>query len=89
MEESMTTMHGAPSARQRRETMSNTFHATHEIHSDNSVTPVMLRDGCLYTREEWDTCTAADWELVGGLLLFHGHTLHGYGLRAVPAGEVL
>lgn len=39
------------------------FTTTHIItRRDSEPVPVMLIDGAAYTRAEWDSCTAADFE---------------------------
>lgn len=55
-----------------------TFAASHEITHDGERTLVMLDDGSLYTREEWERAEAADWTLDARGLLFQGQ---------VPPGE--
>jgi len=43
---------------------------THE--GSTEEVPVMLVDGVAYTEGEWDSGTAADWEVVDGEWLFQG-----------------
>jgi hypothetical protein len=45
---------------------------THAITYLGRTRRYMLRDGVLYTPDEWNDCAAADWEIVGGELLFQG-----------------
>lgn len=58
------------------------FAPTHVIEGKGEVIPVQLVDGVLYTRAEWESQTAADWEVVDGVLLFQGQVRDGYGWRA-------
>jgi hypothetical protein len=50
------------------------FKATHEITDSRGTRaiPVIESEGALYTRQEWDRETAADWEIVDGELRFQG-----------------
>lgn len=57
------------------------FKATHRLRVYRTqadpveLTDLMLAEGVLYTREEWDSETTADWELcANGLLLWQGST---------------
>jgi len=62
--------------------MSNAFVPTHEIFSNSDKFQVQLEDGALYTREEWNSASGADWELVDGELRFQGQIRDGYGIRS-------
>lgn len=67
------------------------FVPTHTIVTYGRVTYVRLDadkrgNGPLYTEQEWDTATAADWELVGGGLCFHGMPRLAT-LSAIPADD--
>lgn len=65
------------------------FEPTHEVLHNGRTIPVMLVDwldfglpkigtgGPLYTREEWETCTAADWTIEDQGLHFQGQVPQG------------
>jgi len=62
--------------------MTTKFHPTHEIvFTPAKGTPttylVHLDDGSAYTRDEWESETAADWEVRDGVWLHQGHATPG------------
>lgn len=71
-----------------------TFAPTHEIRTNGRVIPVMACNGddggqVLYTREEWESDSQADWETAANGVLFFQGTHPGLGAELVqlpPAG---
>jgi len=68
----------------------NEFRPTHtiEITTRGSTRhiPVQLVDGSAYTADEWETETAADWEVVEGAWLFQGGVPTCESYRVVAKG---
>ena len=64
------------------------FKPTHEItHMGRKILVMESDHGSLYTREEWETCTAADWTF-DGFLVDDERTLTGLHFQGqVPPGE--
>lgn len=54
------------------------WRATHVITHNGRTFGVMFDDNRLYSVDEWEVAVDADWEIVGGRLLFQGQ---------VPAGN--
>lgn len=48
------------------------FKPTHRVVMNGIQDELMDVEGALYTKEEWDSGTKADWELVEGNLFFQG-----------------
>lgn len=73
--------------------MTRRFTPTHEITiADRStatyrIIPVMLVDGCGYTKLEWDADASADWELVDGEWLFQGRRDVARSVRRIGRGS--
>lgn len=65
------------------------FRATHRISDHYRRIPVHVVDGACYTRKEWDTCTAADWEVspVSRLTFMGVHIPHAK-IRPIKAREI-